>query len=182
MEISAHDLFEGLARVARRNDHSQGDYSSLLEYRNKLGKFCGRAADAPYCMSVFNLSKLLLKREQDLYPSLKCRLSGADNHWGGKNGLKNAWIVSLRDYGDRFETVKDCCLLLESAFFEFCGGVTEVYSDDVVATALQLLNDAKSRRSIVLETKGPKIIGLWAAHESRLIFREIVSCAYQIRY
>jgi hypothetical protein len=78
--------------------------------------------------------------------------------------------------------VKDCCLLLEAAFFEFCGGVADNHSDEMVSSAMQLFNDPKGRRSVALETKGPKRGGLWNSKESRLIFRELVSSKCQKVY
>ena len=176
MNIDEKDQNEG-------NDIQQKEYVPLEVYRNKLGRFCGRAADAPFSSSALFLSRLMLKREQELYAPLKSRTY--DNNWGGKSGARNAWIASMKQYGNDMTAVRDGLLTLEEAFFEMCGGFHDEKEDrdsEVVASessnlsAKELLENSNTRFDIELESSVQKINGLWNCKQSRLVFREIISC------
>ncbi len=164
---------------------SQQNYIATLElYRNKLGRFCGRAADAPYASSALFLSKLMLKREQDCYALLKSRTY--DNNWGGKSGARNAWIASMKEYGNDLSVVRDGLLTLEDALFEMCGGFLDEKDDEAqvenddrknepIHSVKELLEKPEARFDLELESSVQKINGLWNSRQSRLVFRAIIS-------
>lgn len=177
-ELSSVELLNGLVRSKKWRHQYPGYYehdSPLFSYRNKLGRFCGRAADAPYASSRLFFSKLMLKREQDLYAPLKSRTY--DNHWGGKMGLRNAWITSMKENFDDIHTLRDGLLTLEDAFHELCGQPVEEPNDNVIQknSPKELLENDDLRCDIELESLGSNITGLWNSYESRAIFREIIS-------
>ena len=178
-EVNALELLNGLVR-ARKWKHQYPGYvesdSPLFAYRNKVGRFCGRAADAPYAASHFFFCKLMLKREQEYYTSLKSR--SYENNWGGKSGLRNAWIASMKDNFDDPNAVRDGLLTLEDAFNELCGENVEMQESDNTGSrsAKELLEDENLRCDVELESLGLKVSGLWHCYDSRAVFREIVSC------
>jgi hypothetical protein len=160
------------------NQQKQNDVNlSLFAYRNKMGRFCGRAADAPYASSALFLGKLILKREQDCYMPLKSR--SYENNWGGKSGARNAWIASMKEYANDVNVVRDGLLTLEDALFEMCGGFQEEEAEDDFKANLsgkELLEKKETRFELELESAVQKINGLWNSRQSRLVFREIISC------
>lgn len=185
-EIHASELINGLIR-AKKWKHQYPGYveydSPLFAYRNKLGRFCGRAADAPYASSPHFFSKLMIKREQEFYNSLKSR--SYDNTWGGRDGLRNTWIASMKEDFDNLYTLRDGLLTLEQAFHDLCGGDTSMESksdDEERKSAKELLEDDVLRCDIELESLGLAIGGLWHCKESREVFREIISseCHYTL--
>lgn len=175
-EIDAFELLNGIIR-AKKWKHQYPGYTEhdapLFTYRNKVGRFCGRAADAPYAASRFFFSKLMIKREQEFYPSLKSR--SYENNWGGKSGLRNAWIASLKDNFDDINTLRDGILTLEDAFHELCGEPVQKEDDENKKSPRELLDDEILRCDIELESLGQKISGLWHCYDSRAVFREIIS-------
>jgi hypothetical protein len=167
----------------------------LESYRNKLGRFCGRAVDAPFSSSVAYLSKLVIKREHECYMPLKNRTH--ENNWGGKSGTRNAWIASMKEYANDIQAIRDGLLTLEDALFEMCGGfhneniesahrevggdgVSDDVSDlkNVGLSGKALLEKRETRFEIELESSVQQINGLWNCRESRLVFREIISCKF----
>ena len=162
--------------------------NSLATYRNKIGRFCGRAADAPYSSSALFLSKLLMKREHDCYMPLKSRTY--ENNWGGKSGARNAWIASMKEYAHDLIVVRDGLLTLEDALFEMCGGFHDekeneeggIEEEDLKAnlSGKELLETRETRFEIELESSVQKINGLWNSRGSRLVFREIISCKFYL--
>lgn len=150
----------------------------LSNYRNKMGRFCGRAADAPYAASPLFLGKLILKREQDCYLPLKNRTY--ENNWGGKNGTRNAWIASMKEHANNITAVRDGLLTLEDALFEMCGGFKneEIEHSDPALSGKELLENSVTRSDIELESSVQTINGLWNSRISRLVFREIISSKY----
>lgn len=175
--VTALQLINGIIR-AKKWKHQYPGYvehdSPLCIYRNKLGRFCGRAADAPYAASRLFFSKLIMKREQEYYTLLKNR--SYENNWGGKVGLRNAWIASMKENFDDQNALRDGLLCLEDAFHELCGqNVQEPESESTRHTAKELLEDENLRCDVELESLGLKIIGLWHCHDSRAVFREIIS-------
>eukprot|EP00551_Chaetoceros_affinis_P012548 CAMPEP_0203679712 /NCGR_PEP_ID=MMETSP0090-20130426/36666_1 /ASSEMBLY_ACC=CAM_ASM_001088 /TAXON_ID=426623 /ORGANISM="Chaetoceros affinis, Strain CCMP159" /LENGTH=1444 /DNA_ID=CAMNT_0050547455 /DNA_START=38 /DNA_END=4369 /DNA_ORIENTATION=- len=135
--------------------------SALFSYRNKMGRFCGRAADAPYASSPLFLGKLILKREQDCYTPLKSRTY--ENNWGGKSGARNAWIASIKEYTNDLGALRDGLLTLEDALFEMCGGFHEESGDSktIDLSGKELLEKKETRFEIELESSVQKINGLW---------------------
>jgi hypothetical protein len=175
-EISAVELLNGLIR-AKKWKHQYPGYvehdSPLFSYRNKVGRFCGRAVDAPYAASNLFFSKLMLKREQEYYASLKSRTY--ENNWGGKSGLRNNWIATLKESFDDISILRDALLTLEDAFNELCGQPVEQDEKTNNSTAKELLENENLRCDVELESIGLKISGLWHCYDSRAVFREIIS-------
>ncbi len=177
-EITALELLGGVIR-AKKWKHQYPGYvehdSPLFSYRNKLGRYCGRAADAPYAASKFFFSKLMMKREQEYYTFLKNR--SYENNWGGKVGLRNAWIASMKENFDDLNALRDGLLCLEDAFHELCGQNDQEDKNDSgsIHTAKELLEDENLRCDIELESLGLKINGLWHCQDSRAVFQEIIS-------
>ncbi len=180
-DINALDMFNGLIR-AKKWKHQYPGYvendSPLFTYRNKVGRFCGRAADAPYASSPLFFSKLMIKREQEHYSSLKSR--AYDTSWGGRDGLRNVWIASMKENFDDINVLRDGLLTLEQAFYDLCNGDINADNDDQqnARSAKELLSDVNLRCDIELESLGLTISGLWHCQESRIVFREIISCKF----
>jgi len=177
-ELSSVELLNGLVRSKKWRHQYPGYYehdSPLFSYRNKIGRFCGRAADAPYASSHLFFSKLMIKREQDFYALLKSRIY--DNNWGGKMGLRNAWINSMKENFDDINTLREGLLTLEDAFHELCGQpvIQNENENTSPKTPKELLENDDLRCDIELESLGSNITGLWNSYESRAIFREIIS-------
>jgi hypothetical protein len=180
-EMKAGELIDSLLRYHKWKESVPGyveNDSPLFSYRNKSGRHCGRAADAPYSCSSLFLARLIIKREQEYYSRLKNRTY--DNNWGGKSGARNAWIASMKEYGNAFHTVRDGLLTLESAFFELCGGFVkneqenEIPLDNIKLSGRELLDDDAHRVEIELESIGQEIKGLWNSEGSRNIFLEMM--------
>lgn len=178
-ELKAMDLLNSLVRAKKWTNQQPGYFehdSPLFQYRNKIGRFCGRAADAPYAATPFAFSKLILKREQELYTSLKSRSN--ENNWGGKDGIRNSWIASMKENFDSINVLRGGLLSLEDAFFEMCGGREQDESnDDKISnlSASEILDNDDLRIDVELESYGMKPKGLWNSYESRIVFREIIS-------
>lgn len=123
LHISANEVVVGIARAIKWSSKHPGyveNDAPFLSYRNGMGRYCGRAAEAPSSLTPLAFAKQLLKREQDIYMPLKNRTF--ENNWGGKSGARNAWVASLKEYGHTFEAVRDGLLTLENAFFDLTGG------------------------------------------------------------
>jgi len=146
--------------------------ASFLAYRNSLGRHCGKAADAGVSATPSFLGRTMIRREQELYTPLKSITY--DNSWGGKNGNRNAWINSMKEYCYDFASARNGLLTLEEALFELTGQFSIAEEEETTRTAEEVLNDASLRIDIELESieKGTK--GLWNSRESRQIFRHIV--------
>lgn len=179
LELNAMDLLSSLVRVKKWRNQHPGYFehdSPLFQYRNKIGRFCGRAADAPYAAGPFAFSKLMLKREQELYASLKSR--SHENNWGGKDGIRNSWIVSMKENFESTNVLRNGLLSLEDAFYEMCGGREQEESKDEKISnrsASDILENDDLRIDVELESYGMKPKGLWNSYESRAVFREIIS-------
>jgi Williams-Beuren syndrome DDT (WSD), D-TOX E motif len=149
--------------------------SSFLAYRNNLGRFCGKAADAPYSSSPSFFAKIMMRKELELYPKLKAR--SHDNIWGGQSGARALWTNSMKDYAYDFPTVRQGLLSLETAFFELTGQFSEYLNvvDDVVIDGDRLLNDEQSAYEIELESIEKSVPGLWNSPFSRAVYIAIVN-------
>jgi len=168
-------VLESISRFRKWKSSDNGyveDDAAYLGYRNSLGRFCGRAADAGDAATPVALARLMVRREQELYAPLKSRTF--DNNWGGKSGARNAWITNMRDYCYDLDTVRTGLLTLEDAFFELTGGVPDGWQD-LSRSAKDLLDDNAYRFDIELESIEKKITGLWNSAETRAIFLEIIS-------
>ena len=182
-ELSAIQIVEGLSRYLMWRTQYDGyseEHFNLREYRNGLGRYCGRAADAPYASTPAFLARLMIKKEQDLYPPLKNRVY--ENEWGGKSGARNAWVASVKEYGHDLATLRNGLLTLEETFFNFCGrfdahaGVAELEAAlKDQRTGKEILEDDKLVFEIELETFGQAAkVGLWNSPISRKVFQQIV--------
>jgi len=151
----------------------------FLFYRNKLGKFCGKASEAPFSATAHAFSRLMVKREAELYNPLKNR--SYENNWGGKAGTRNLWIQSLRDSADDFDSLRNGLVMLESGFYELITGDSAPFIDEGVSiSARNMLSTPESRFDIELESVGSDVAGLWNSHETRSIFLEITQSTYEV--
>jgi predicted metal-binding transcription factor (methanogenesis marker protein 9) len=186
--LSAIEVMESITRYARWSGKDKSYFendAAFLAYRNSLGRHCGRAADAPFASTPIRFSQLLIKREGELYTKLKHKFY--DNNWGGKNGSRNAWLASMKDFAFDFETVREGLLTLEAAFHELTGGFPgkngeNTNGDAVHRSGKELLDDPTVRNDIELESLEKSILGLWNSKASRAIFLEIVKSTYSYEY
>ncbi|KAL3821722.1 LOW QUALITY PROTEIN: hypothetical protein ACHAXA_008458 [Cyclostephanos tholiformis] len=184
LHLSASEVVEGIVRAIKWSTEYPGYVehdAPFLSYRNNLGRFCGRAVEAPSSFTPQALAKQLIKKEQELYMPLKNRTY--DNNWGGKAGARQAWVSSLKECGHMFDAVRDGLLTLENAFFELTGGfgaVEEKKDDNPTSQASanpllrkDLLYNDNSRFDIELESLGHDVKGLWNSYDSRDIQRDL---------
>jgi len=166
--------------------------SQIFSYHNTLGKYCGRNADdAQIASTPFALSKIMLRKESEMYSKLKNRVM--ENRWGRANtGFRNNWIQTLRDEGHKMEVVRTCLVSLEGAIFDlietmyaetsnnhnsdgYQDSMTITPSSEVTTTTKDMLVDAVFRSDIELESIGQqKIISLWTSKEVRSVFLAIL--------
>mmetsp|Transcript_27717 Transcript_27717/g.31999 ORF Transcript_27717/g.31999 Transcript_27717/m.31999 type:complete len:1553 (+) Transcript_27717:169-4827(+) len=181
--LSSMELIEGLLRHLKWKTQYVGydePDSSLYSYRNTMGKFCGRACDAPHASTTSFFARLLIKRESELYMPLKNR--SYDNNWGGKCGARNAWIAYMRENAQSFTAVQEGLLTLENALFDLTEVIDENnQNDDVVINGRSLLDDEKFRFDIELESMGD-VNGLWNSKEARSIFLELMKTTESIGF
>jgi hypothetical protein len=198
LHISVSELVEGIVRSIKWATEYPGYVehdAPFLSYRNSLGRYCGRAVEAPSSSTPQAFARQLIKKEQDLYTPLKNRTF--ENNWGGKAGARQAWVSSLKETGHDFEAVREGLLTLENAFFDLTGGFgtisvnAESNSEGVPApqtdsepgtqtnggtklSGKDLLYDDESRFDIELESLGTEVKGLWNNQDAREIFQEII--------
>jgi hypothetical protein len=126
-DLSALEVVDGVLRARKwallHENYVEVD-APFLFYRNKLGKFCGKASEAPFSATAHAFSRLMVKREAELYNPLKNR--SYENNWGGKAGTRNLWIQSLRDSADDFDSLHNGLVMLESGFYELITGSEHV--------------------------------------------------------
>lgn len=174
--LTGIELIESIGRYHRWKrkdvDYFEQD-AAFLAFRNNLGRHCGKAADAPHAMTPLRFGQYMVKVEADLYQKLK--VLTYDNNWGGKNGSRNAWITSMREYSFEFDTAREGLLTLENAFFELIGGEFEEKGNDSTLSGKELLNNPSKREHIELESIETNVSGLWSSKGSRSVFIEIVS-------
>lgn len=169
---------EVVQSIARFKSYEQkGGYfesdAAFLSYRNTLGKYCGKVAEAPYASSPAFLAKLMIKREGELYPKLKNR--NHDNEWGGQSGKRALWINSMRDFAYDFQTVKQGLLTLETAFFQLtCEFQGYPEADDTPEDISALLSDPATAFDVELESMEKNLPGLWNSRTARAIFLHII--------
>jgi len=195
LHVSGKEAVEGIVRAIKWSTEHPGYVehdAPFLSYRNGIGRFCGRAVEAPSSLTPQAFAKQLIKREQDLYMPLKNRTF--ENNWGGKAGARQVWVSSLKECGHTFDAVREGLLTLENAFFELSGGFGSVEEKKVDEPANQsnggahdapavvaplsgkdLLYDHNSRFDIELESLGNDVKGLWNNSDAREIFQEIIS-------
>jgi len=175
--LDGPDLIESICRFHRwkRKDPDYFEHdAAFLAFRNNLGRHCGKAADAAHAMTPIRFGQYMVKCEAELYQRLK--VLAYDNNWGGKNGSRNTWITSMREYSFDFETAKNGLLTLENAFFELIGAE---FSDDAngnpTLSAKELLNNPETREDIELESIETGVTSLWNSKATRDVFLEIVA-------
>lgn len=171
------ELFQSIDRYNKWSK-KQGGYSendaTFLAYRNNLGRFCGKAAEAAYASSPFYFAKLMMKREAEIYPKLKVR--SYDNNWGGQSGARAMWINSMKDYAYEFGTVLQGLLTLENAFFELTGKF-DTYQNLPEASDIdgtEVVTNPSRRVDMDLESIEKTVVGLWNSPTSRAVYLEIV--------
>jgi hypothetical protein len=181
----AGEILDGIVRAIKWSNEYPGYFehdAQFLSYRNNLGRFCGRAVEAPFSLTPQAFAKQMIKKEQDLYMPMKNRTF--ENNWGGKAGARQAWVSSLKECGHQFDAVRDGLLTLENAFFDLTGGFGTdeekkeedhaTQSNGVTLSGKDLLYDHASRFDIELESLGADVKGLWNSHDAREIFKEII--------
>ncbi len=172
--LDGKDLIQSICRFHqwKQNDSHYFEHdAAFLAFRNNLGRHCGKAADASHAMTPIRFGQYMVKCEAELYQKLK--ILAYDNNWGGKNGSRNAWITSMREYSFDFETAKNGFLTLENAFNELIGG--EFPEETSFPSAKELLSNPETREDIELESIETGVSGLWSSRASREVFLEIVS-------
>lgn len=172
--LDGSELVQSICRFhqwSRKDAHYFEHDAAFLAFRNNLGRHCGKAADASHAMTPIRFGQYMVKCEAELYQKLK--ILAYDNNWGGKNGSRNAWITSMREYSFDFETAKNGLLTLESAFYELIGG--EFPDKDSSLSGKELLSNPETREDIELEALETGVNGLWSSQASRNVFLEIVS-------
>eukprot|EP00546_Thalassionema_frauenfeldii_P016880 CAMPEP_0178899764 /NCGR_PEP_ID=MMETSP0786-20121207/3086_1 /TAXON_ID=186022 /ORGANISM="Thalassionema frauenfeldii, Strain CCMP 1798" /LENGTH=1483 /DNA_ID=CAMNT_0020570667 /DNA_START=44 /DNA_END=4492 /DNA_ORIENTATION=- len=173
VHLNGEDLIESICRYKKWKDNDEKYFehdASILHYRNSLGRHCGKAADAGYSATPMYLGRLMVKREQELYVSIKSLTY--DNTWGGKSGARNVWIASMRDDCHDLQTVKTGLFTLEDAFFQLTGG----FPDSMAApttSAKDILDDISMRFDVELESI-EKNTTLWNSRASREVFLHIM--------
>lgn len=151
--------------------------AAFLSYRNALGRHVGRAAEAGHAMAPIRFTQMMVKREAEIYQKIKHH--AFENTWGGKNGSRNAWITSMRDFAFDFETAREGLETFEKALLELTGG----FPDDAAHTSRggrELLDNPVTREDIELESLEKGIKGLWNSRETRNVFLEIVKSKWLI--
>lgn len=187
LHLLGGELIEGMVRAIKWSTEYPGYFehdAPFLFYRNNLGRFCGRAVEAPSSLTPQALAKQLIKKEQDLYMPLKNRTY--DNNWGGKAGARQVWVSSLKENGHTFDAVRDGLLTLENAIFDLTGGFgtfeekkeeneTAMLTNADKLSGKDLLYDNVSRFDIELESLGGQDVkGLWNSLDAREVFKEII--------
>eukprot|EP00547_Thalassionema_nitzschioides_P013554 CAMPEP_0194249628 /NCGR_PEP_ID=MMETSP0158-20130606/20923_1 /TAXON_ID=33649 /ORGANISM="Thalassionema nitzschioides, Strain L26-B" /LENGTH=1526 /DNA_ID=CAMNT_0038986183 /DNA_START=14 /DNA_END=4591 /DNA_ORIENTATION=- len=173
VHLSGEELLESICRykIWKSNDEKYVEQdAAIFNYRNSLGRHCGKAADAGYSATPVYLGRLMVKREQELYVSIKSLTY--DNTWGGKCGARNIWIASMRDGCHDLQTVKTGLITLEDAFFQ----LTDGFPDSMAAPkrcAKDILDDVNMRFDVELESI-EKNSTLWNSRESREVFLHII--------
>lgn len=122
-------------------------------------------------MTPIRFGQYMVTREAELYQGLKPL--AYDNNWGGKNGSRNAWITSMRDYAFDLQTAREGLLTVENAFFDLIGGDYNK-GGDAKLSGKELLESPQKRDDIELESMN-NASGLWNSFASRKVFIEIVS-------
>ena len=174
--LTGEELMESVSRYTKWKQ-GQGYFendAAFFLYRNALGKFCGKNAEAAYAASPYYFAKVMLKKEAELYPKLKTR--NMENSWSGQNGARALWTNSMKDYAYDFQTVKQGLLTLENALFELTGSFNDYdimdTADDLDAAAL--LKDPTTAFDIELESIEKALPGLWNSPKARKVFIYIV--------
>jgi hypothetical protein len=181
--LTGIELLESICRFAKWKSKETSYFepdAAFLSYRNALGRHIGRAAEAVHAMTPIRFTQMMVKREADIYQKLKHHLF--DNTWGGKNGSRNAWVTSMRDFAFDFETAKEGLLTLENALFELTGGFGDDATVENTRSGRELLDNPVTREDIELESLEKGINGLWNARESRNVFLEIVKSKYSFAW
>ena len=175
--LTGIEVMESICRYSRWKEKETTYFepdAAFIAYRNALGRHCGRAADAAHTMTPIHFTQTMVRSEAQLYQRLKPLVY--DNSWGGKNGSRNAWVTSMRDYAFDFETAREGLLTLENAFLELTGGLPAETSDVPERSGRQILDDPLTREDIELESIENAVVGLWNDRASRAVFLEIVKC------
>eukprot|EP00525_Craspedostauros_australis_P013865 CAMPEP_0198111212 /NCGR_PEP_ID=MMETSP1442-20131203/3193_1 /TAXON_ID= /ORGANISM="Craspedostauros australis, Strain CCMP3328" /LENGTH=252 /DNA_ID=CAMNT_0043767565 /DNA_START=9 /DNA_END=764 /DNA_ORIENTATION=+ len=179
--LKGTELLESICRYAKMQrtdaDYFEND-ASYLAYRNSMGRFCGRAADAMQAMTPYRFAQMMVKKEAEMYSKLKQRL--LDSTWGGRGANRNAWISSMKDFTFEFHSVREGLLTLENAFFELTGGLIGGPAETL--SAQEMLANADTRRDIELESLEKTVSGIWNSHASRAIFIDIMKNATSLGF
>ena len=178
--LSGAELLESMTRFdlwSKKDATYFESDAAFLAYRNAMGRHLGKAADAAQGATPFRLAQYMVRIEGDIYAKLKHAFY--DNTWGGKNGSRNAWMASMKDYAFDFQTVRDGLMTLEKAFFDITGGFPG--GETSTRSGRELLDDPNARPDIELESMpeaGKSLGSIWSSLESRAVFLEIIQCKF----
>mmetsp|Transcript_17106 Transcript_17106/g.41625 ORF Transcript_17106/g.41625 Transcript_17106/m.41625 type:complete len:1521 (+) Transcript_17106:233-4795(+) len=181
--LTGGEMLESICRLAKWKSKCPSYFESdagYLSYRNTLGRHFGKAAEAANAMTPIRFTQSMVKREAEIYQKLKHRVY--DNTWGGKNGTRNAWVTSMRDFAFDFETAREGLLTFESALFELIGGFPGDTSAEEGRSGRSLLDNKVTREDIELESLEKGMNRLWNSRESRNVFLEIVKSAKTVGF
>jgi hypothetical protein len=167
-------LLQGICRLMKRSKNDSSYFESdaaFLAYRNSSGRHCGKASEAAQAMTPIRFCQFMVRREAELYQGLKHIVY--DNAWGGKNGNRNAWGASMKDFAFDLETAKEGLLTLESALVEITGGLPENATEEE-PSGRALLENPATREDIELESIEKGVKTLWNSRASRAVFLEMM--------
>eukprot|EP00980_Cylindrotheca_fusiformis_P016752 scaffold5048_cov121-Cylindrotheca_fusiformis.AAC.3 len=173
--LTGAELLESICRFQKWKRKEESYFepdAAFLSYRNGMGRHVGRAAEAGHAMTPIRFTQMMVKREAEIYQKIKHH--AFENTWGGKNGSRNAWITSMRDFAFDFETAREGLLTFEKALLELTGGFGDDSDVDNSRSGRELLENPTTREDIELESLEKGINGLWNSRESRNVFLEIV--------
>lgn len=174
--LTGQEVVDSICRYERMKNKTGyfEEDSAFLSYRNGLGRYLGRASDAPLSSSPIFFARLMVKKEAELYAKLK--IGCYDNTWGGKSGSRTLWTNSMKEFAFDFETARQGLLTLENAFFELTSSFEgSDYMDENVPDVKALLEDENARHDLELETIEKGVKTLWNSPTARAVFIEIVN-------
>lgn len=172
--LTGHEVLEAICRFLRKKNQDVTYFesdASFLAYRNSLGRYCGKAAEAGLALTPLRFAQFMVQREAELYQRLKHLVY--ESTWGGRDGNRTAWSSSMKDYAFEFETAREGLLTLENGLLEMTGGLPAATSENE-QSAKELLENPSTREDIELESLDKGAKGLWNSRASREVFLEIM--------
>jgi hypothetical protein len=180
--LTGAELLQGICRFIKRTRNDVTYFESdaaFLAYRNSLGRYCGKAAEAAHAMTPIRFCQFMVRREAELYQRLKHIVY--DNAWGGKSGNRNAWVASMKDFAFDLQTAKEGLMTLESALVEMTGGRPESAGEEE-PSGRALLDNPSTREDIELESIDKALKTLWNSRASRAVFLEIMKTCQTVGF
>ena len=197
MDLEGAHIVEGLLIAHKWKTQAETGNVELdapyINYRNIMGRYCGKNANEAFASwTPSALSKLMMRKENDMYTKLKNRTYS--NEWGQRLGMRNIWIQTLKDEGFKFSVAQSCLVNLEGAMHDL---IESIHVDDphygllannnnnidVKQTSEEIkesLQDASFRSELELESIGQKMTSLWTSPQVRSVFLAIVQHATEV--